>query len=50
MKLPLQSRPVERKTYDSNAAAVGAHASFDWAGLAKIGLSTLPQVAGLLGK
>lgn len=28
MKLPKQTRAVERKTYNNNAAAVGANASF----------------------
>lgn len=45
MKLPNQSKAIERKAYNANAVSVGANASF-WGGL----LSTaLPMVKGALG-
>ncbi|AXG69830.1 hypothetical protein KORDIASMS9_02058 [Kordia sp. SMS9] len=35
MKLPNQTKAVERKTYNPNAVAVGANASFSFGNLLK---------------
>ena len=43
MKLPNQTKAVERKTYNANAVAVGANASFSWGGI----LSGLKTGAGI---
>jgi hypothetical protein len=49
MKLPQQTKPVERRTYNANAATVGANASINWGALAgTIGKAALPILAGLL--
>lgn len=49
MKLPTQTKPVERKTYNANAVTVGANASFNWGGLLSTAAKTaLPIVAGML--
>lgn len=45
MKLPTQTKPVERRTYNASAVATGANASFNWGGLLKTGLSIANQLA-----
>lgn len=42
MKLPKQTRAVERRTYNNNAVSIGAHASFNWGSL-------LPIAKGAIG-
>jgi len=49
MKLPIQSKAVERKTYNANAVSVGANASFNWGALAgTVAKAALPIAASLL--
>ncbi|QQX79643.1 hypothetical protein JK628_19330 [Shewanella sp. KX20019] len=51
MKLPTQSKPVERTTYNSNAAGSGAEATGFWSSLSKSALNIAKKVApSLLGK
>lgn len=50
MKLPTQTKPVERKTYNANAVTVGANASFNWGGLlSNVAKVALPVASSLLG-
>lgn len=44
MKLPKQTKPVERRTYNANAVTAGANASFNWGGLLKTGLGVANQL------
>ncbi|MFM2476858.1 hypothetical protein [Celerinatantimonas sp. MCCC 1A17872] len=52
MKLPMQSSPVERTVYLSNAAGAGAEACFNWGSLLKtagnIAKTVAPTVLGML--
>ncbi|MGH1388068.1 hypothetical protein [Kordia sp.] len=48
MKLPNQTKAVERKTYNANAVATGANASSFFSTLARVGIPALQAGLGAL--
>lgn len=48
MKLPKQTKAVERRTYNNNAVTVGTNASFSWGSLLPLAGGALKGALGAI--